>query len=249
MSKETILENRAPFLPPDYLVGESRSSFVYGYNDHGVVVKIEKKNRWEGVSFDNLGEVAAYIRHKEREYSNLSRQISEGQGGLSRIALPEVSWVVYQGDAGEITFARTQKLLKESRSFNSLRLSEILSLPAETLASLRDLFILNIDFWKEEHALYDLLGSSNSERNALQKALRQIFPVFFLENVLVGQDGVPAVIDVSVFDDSSCSRDYEMEARRFALLIGSVASLFIVDGILKVRARLDSLQRRKFMFR
>jgi len=231
---ERVIPEGYPFLTPDCGIGESRNSSVLGYDNGGspLVVKINSGINGE-VTFTRTDQARSYIRHKVEERETVCNLLKEMGYDADKI-LPYTASIIHEERTGAVTFSRIQRWFQGAKTLKEFGLVGVFGLSSESLVRLKDIFGLTLRFWGKEKSSLDLLGSTNKAKTIFTKGLRQMAPVFFLENVVIDTSGNPVIIDLAKFDEESC-QNFEMRARRLILVIGAINSIAIISGVLTYR--------------
>jgi len=225
------VNDHLPFRKPTEFVGSSSKSEVMGYENSPLVVKI-KQPRFER-KYDSVDGAIESINEKRRLIEE-TRSAIEKMGSDPEI-VPTIEAVIHSSsDNDKITYTKTQEKYPDSKTVSACGL-DMLSLPTQSLKDLKNMFQININFWKKYGAPLDIVGSSNNLPN-LKKLIRHFLPVFFSENIIIDSKQIPRFIDPGALAKSN---DIKGMVRQNIQVVGS----FISIGILNLTISINKLKK------
>jgi len=219
---------KLPFGRHNELVGLSRKTHVYGYDNSGVVIKVPKPGEKRFDSF----ELAKEDLQRYRQSIEEARRRLELKGG-NKETMVEQEAVIHDAPEGGITYSRVQRWIKGAKPLSQVG-GGVLNLESESLKELRRVFEVNISLWQGDRSFLDIVGSSTSKQPIHSRALKHLFPLFYSENIMVDKANEVRVVDIGgVVGGESLSLSTKL--RGLVQYMGSVISVALIDRELRKR--------------
>lgn len=211
------------FRSPDVHVAESKRATIYGYTKQKLVVKEPKANQ----KFYTVPEVLDHLRKLQAD-----EQIVE-HGLIRYKAHPEVlvrqSEVIHNSSDNQgVTYSRVQAWQKDAKPLAEIG-TNIFKLPRQSLVDLKAIFAIYIETRRKKESCLDIVGSTTAKKPFIQKLARQLLPLFYSENIMIGKDNIPKFIDIGGELGKSQKKPLKTKLSGNLQLVGAFFSIAILQ--------------------
>ncbi|SRR5258708_951434 len=187
-------DTELPLKQPDQKVGQSVKSEVYGYQDSNKVVKIEKGPMAR--NYETVEEALAQAKTREAAQKKLSEYATE-HGARANTVPPQESLLHKALDDNQkVVIGQVQEYFKGAVTLDTLG-GNLSSLSPQALQDLRAILNTNLQLWKTDKQMIDIVGS-HGPFNRFLKLWYSVNPLTHSKNIILDENGNPKLIDPEV---------------------------------------------------